>query len=143
MQLATCCGHLYGHLRVIAVHCADCTIAHQSWSCIFYVCHSTELSHSIQIVINRQYFILIHVLIFEPWIKTKNYTILNYWMFTKYSNCIFILFLITLMMPAWVAETCRWLVCNMVTFICLSAFFSSYKHFIYLLVHRTGIYQIR
>jgi len=36
-------------------------------------------------------------------------------------NCIRILAVTTLMMATWVAETCRWLLCNKLTFVYRSA----------------------
>jgi len=65
------------------------------------------MSYFIQTVFNPQYFMLTHTLISKPLIKTKNYIIFNYGVFSTHYKCIFILLLITLTMTARLAETCR------------------------------------
>jgi len=43
--------------------------------------------------------------------------------YSEHYNCICLIVLITLKMATWVAETCRWLLYNKMTFIHLSSFF--------------------
>jgi hypothetical protein len=101
---------------------------------IFYVAHPQRYSPCTSFELLIFYAYLYNTLLIVN--LTKVIWIFNCGFIPMYYNCNCILGLSTLKMATWVAETCRWLLCNKITFIHSSAFVFLFKNFIHLIIVR-------